>query len=179
MTFGEIKRTEYCDKHEHHGACSCYDDEMEKLRAKLDTAIEILDSMLVSKRELTATERAHGNTIKPVKNTERCACRGGPVVFPDCGMCGGWARSDGKGPGSASVVSHCENCGGNYVATGMGRGCACKILARAERAESERDEAVTLLREAEDAIDEVWAITRYGVTWQGRLNALLARLVES
>ena len=60
--------------------------------------------------------------------------------------------------GDVIAIAHCENCCGDYVATGMGRGCACKILARAERAEAERDEAVDLLRHVWRSADvRAWA----------------------
>ena len=91
---------------------------------------------------------------------------------------------------------HCEHCGGDYAETGMEVGCSCRLLARIERAEQERDTAndgaaffrqksvdATILRDAARADHDREATARQAAEsqafalreWQVDVTAALGR----
>ena len=84
---------------------------------------------------------------------------------------------------NARKIQSCERCGGDYCVTGIESGCACLVLARAEKAETALFAAMireTQTLQAEAERDEAIALLRGWVTvgdsFLGDTLMLLARL---
>jgi hypothetical protein len=87
----------------------------------------------------------------------------------------GWKEETQRAEAAEAKIVHCENCGGDYAATGLDSGCPCKLLAVVEAAKGGMPYFATVGHSARHSA--AWVENMRGCDeWSTKLSTAIRRL---